>query len=170
MVNSFLGREPILPNGQVSIRWVRTLIARLMSWQERWVLTFDKPLIIRLPQERMLMRGRTKRWDESTLLMTVKHVKFALSLMTVVCIFYTHTHTHMYLASDVWCVFELLLRHHNIPIRPAEKIFSFMEYKRSAGLCGIQNWIENAFLDSRSVSRFKIWKKTWCRTAICNWI
>lgn len=66
VVNSFLGRETILPNGQVSIRWVRTLIARLMSWQERWVLSFDNSLIIKLPQERMLMRGRTKRWDEST--------------------------------------------------------------------------------------------------------
>lgn len=105
VVNSFLGREPILPNGQVSIRWVRTLIARLMSWQERWVLTFDNPLIIRLPQERMLMRGRTKRWDESTLLMTVKHVKFALSSMTVISasylLIYIYTHTHV---SSVWCL------------------------------------------------------------------
>lgn len=101
VVNSFLGREPILPNGQVSIGWVRTLIARLMSWQERWVLSFDKPLIIRLPQERKLMllvrKDETLRWEY--FLMTVR--VYIILNDTRLCILFVKIYIYIYVVFDV---------------------------------------------------------------------
>ncbi len=112
VVNSFFGREPILPNGQVSIRWVRTLIARLMSWQERWVLSFDMPLIIRLPQERKLMllvrKDETLGWEY--FLMTVR--VYIILNDTRLCILFVKIYIYIYCMLCLMCLWASALPSH----------------------------------------------------------
>ncbi len=160
VVNSFFGREPILPNGQVSIRWVRTLIARLMSWQERWVLSFDMPLIIRLPQERKLMllvrKDETLGWEYFWWLS-----EFTLSLMTHVSASYLSRYTYTYTVCCVWCVFELLLCHHIIPMeQPSEKVlFSFVGHKEWRN-------VQHSKLNWNCLFKFQI--RFWIWIAVAN--
>lgn len=86
LVNRLSEWEAILPNRQVSTRWVSTLIARLMSWQERWLLLFFTILIIKLPQETPFMEQpiQDKNTDESNMFLILSHLLtmcFAHSLL-----------------------------------------------------------------------------------------
>lgn len=50
MVNSFLRRKPIWPNGKVTRGWVRSTIQQLMSWQPLAPLAFIFKMAIMMAQ------------------------------------------------------------------------------------------------------------------------